>query len=62
LAWSQGYSAYRPVYIRKGQGFLEIDKTRKRGLRPGIAISLAVFALNLFGDSLRDFLDPRFKV
>jgi peptide/nickel transport system permease protein len=25
-------------------------------------ISLAVFAFNLFGDSLRDFLDPRFKV
>jgi len=25
------------------------------------AISLAVFAFNLFGDSLRDYLDPRFK-
>jgi peptide/nickel transport system permease protein len=31
-------------------------------LFPGIMISLAVFAFNLFGDSLRDFLDPRFKV
>ncbi len=31
-------------------------------LFPGIAISTAVFAFNLFGDSLRDFLDPRFKV
>lgn len=30
-------------------------------LFPGAAISLAVFAFNLFGDSLRDFLDPRFK-
>ena len=29
---------------------------------PGVAISLAVFAFNLFGDSLRDYLDPRFKV
>ena len=29
---------------------------------PGLAISLAVFAFNLFGDSLRDWLDPRFKV
>ena len=29
---------------------------------PGIAISLAVFAFNLFGDALRDYLDPRFKV
>ncbi|MGZ8154265.1 MAG: ABC transporter permease [Burkholderiales bacterium] len=29
---------------------------------PGIAISLAVFAFNLFGDSLRDWLDPKIKV
>jgi peptide/nickel transport system permease protein len=29
---------------------------------PGVAISLAVFAFNLFGDSLRDYLDPRIKV
>ncbi len=28
---------------------------------PGLAISLAVFAFNLFGDSLRDWLDPKFK-
>src|SRR3979490_3095684 len=30
-------------------------------LFPGGAISFAVFAFNLFGDSLRDYLDPRFK-
>ncbi|UFN48429.1 ABC transporter permease [Roseomonas sp. OT10] len=30
-------------------------------LFPGIAISLAVFAFNLLGDSLRDWLDPRFR-
>jgi peptide/nickel transport system permease protein len=29
---------------------------------PGIAISLAVFAFNLFGDSLRDWLDPKIKL
>jgi peptide/nickel transport system permease protein len=29
---------------------------------PGLAISLSVFAFNLFGDALRDHLDPRFKV
>jgi peptide/nickel transport system permease protein len=28
---------------------------------PGLAISLAVFAFNLFGDSLRDVLDPRLR-
>ena len=29
---------------------------------PGIAISLTVIALNLFGDGLRDCLDPRLKI
>jgi peptide/nickel transport system permease protein len=38
------------------------DKAPWMILFPGIAISLAVFAFNLFGDSLRDHLDPRFKV
>ena len=28
---------------------------------PGVAISLAVFGFNLFGDSLRDALDPRLR-
>jgi peptide/nickel transport system permease protein len=28
---------------------------------PGLAISLAVFAFNFLGDSLRDWLDPRFR-
>lgn len=31
-------------------------------LFPGLAITLAVFAFNLLGDSLRDWLDPRMKV
>ena len=29
---------------------------------PGIAISLGVFAFNLFGDCLRDWLDPKIKL
>lgn len=28
---------------------------------PGLAISLSVFAFNLYGDALRDWLDPKFK-
>jgi peptide/nickel transport system permease protein len=31
-------------------------------LFPGLAISLSVFAFNLFGDSLRDWLDPKFRL
>jgi peptide/nickel transport system permease protein len=30
-------------------------------LFPGVAISIAVFAFNLFGDALRDYLDPKLK-
>ena len=28
---------------------------------PGLALSLAVFGFNLFGDALRDVLDPRLR-
>ena len=28
---------------------------------PGVAISLAVFGFNLFGDGLRDVLDPKLR-
>jgi peptide/nickel transport system permease protein len=28
---------------------------------PGVAISLAVFGFNLFGDALRDILDPKLR-
>ena len=30
-------------------------------LFPGLAISLAVFAFNMLGDAVRDWLDPKFK-
>jgi len=30
-------------------------------IAPGLAISAAVFAANLLGDSLRDALDPRLR-
>jgi peptide/nickel transport system permease protein len=28
---------------------------------PGLALSLAVYGFNLFGDALRDVLDPRLR-
>jgi ABC-type dipeptide/oligopeptide/nickel transport system permease subunit len=31
------------------------------GLFPGLAILLTVLAFNLFGDGLRDALDPRIR-
>lgn len=29
---------------------------------PGLAISVVVFASNLFGNGLRDYLDPRLRI
>ncbi len=37
------------------------EKAPWMAIFPGLAISLAVFAFNLFGDSLRDALDPRLR-
>jgi peptide/nickel transport system permease protein len=31
-------------------------------IAPGVALSLAVFAFNLLGDALRDYLDPRLRL
>ena len=30
-------------------------------LFPGMAITLTILALNLFGDALRDYLDPKLR-
>ena len=42
-----------------GRRFMEIAPWM--AIFPGIAISLAVLGLNLFGDALRDILDPRLR-
>ncbi len=44
---------------RTGRQFLE--EAPWLALAPGVTISLAVLALNLFGDGLRDVLDPRLR-
>lgn len=38
------------------------EKAPWMALFPGLAISLAVFAFNIFGDSLRDALDPKLRM
>lgn len=49
--WGSILSAAKP-YISSAPWFL---------IFPGITIMLSVFALNLFGDGVRDALDPRLK-
>lgn len=45
----------------RGQGMQFLDVAPWLAIAPGVAISLAVFGFNLFGDSLRDALDPRLR-
>jgi peptide/nickel transport system permease protein len=45
----------------KGAGMQFLERAPWLAIAPGIAISAAVFGFNLFGDSLRDALDPRLR-
>ena len=45
----------------RGSGMQFLQQAPWLAVAPGIAISMAVFGFNLFGDSLRDALDPRLR-
>ncbi len=45
----------------RGAGMQFLERAPWLAIAPGIAISAAVFGFNLFGDSLRDALDPRLR-
>lgn len=45
----------------RGAGVQFMEQAPWLAIAPGVAISLAVFAFNLLGDSLRDALDPRLR-
>jgi peptide/nickel transport system permease protein len=51
-AWGSMLSGTSTVYF---------ETSPHLAIVPGVAISLAVFAFNLFGDALRDVLDPRLR-
>ncbi len=44
-----------------GAGRLYFETNPRLAFLPGIAISVMVFATNMFGDALRDILDPRLR-
>jgi peptide/nickel transport system permease protein len=46
----------------RGAGVQFLERAPWLALAPGLAISLTVFAFNVFGDALRDALDPRLRV
>jgi peptide/nickel transport system permease protein len=45
--------------LQEAQG--QLDRAPWLAIFPGIAISLVVFGANMFGDALRDVLDPRLR-
>lgn len=46
--------------LLEAQRFMHLDPTQ--AIVPGAAIALAVLGLNLLGDGLRDWMDPRIRV
>lgn len=51
-SWGQMLSLEGRQYMRSNPGL---------AIYPGVAIGIVVFAFNLFGDALRDVLDPRLR-
>ena len=51
-SWGQMLSLEGREYMRTQPGL---------AIYPGLAIGLLVFSFNLFGDALRDVLDPRLR-
>jgi len=51
-SWGSMLSGAAQTYIRTAPWLI---------IGPGVAIALAVFSVNLFGDALRDVLDPRLR-
>ena len=42
---------------RDGREFMEVAP--RLALWPGLALTITVYSLNMFGDAVRDLLDPR---
>jgi ABC-type dipeptide/oligopeptide/nickel transport system permease subunit len=59
--------SFRPGYSATAPSQAHAPETRPSQLAwwtmivPGAAISVAVVAFNMFGDALRDWLDPRLR-
>ena len=45
----------------RGEGRRSLETVPYLAMFPGLAISIVVLALNMFGDAVRDLLDPRLR-
>ena len=44
---------------REGREYMEVAP--RLALWPGLALTITVYCLNMFGDAMRDILDPRLR-
>ena len=44
---------------REGREFMEVGP--RLALWPGLCLTVVVYCLNMFGDAVRDLLDPRLR-
>lgn len=59
-----GYGIPPPIPSWGGmlsQGRVDMDKAAWLALWPGLCIAIVVYGINMFGDALRDLLDPRLR-
>lgn len=54
-----GTPSWGAMLSQEGRKYMELVPALS--LWPGLVLSLAVFGCNMFGDALRDLLDPRLR-
>ena len=54
-----GLPSWGSMLSQEVRAYMELDPSL--ALWPGLALTLTVFGANMFGDALRDLLDPRLK-
>ena len=54
-----GIPSWGGMLSREGRQYMEEGPWL--ALWPGLALTITVFSLNMFGDAMRDLLDPRLK-
>ena len=43
------------------EGREHMEKAPRLALLPGLCLTITVYSLNMFGDAMRDLLDPRLR-
>ena len=54
-----GVPSWGSMLSNEGVRYMQVDPTL--ALWPGLSLTIAVYGINMFGDALRDILDPRLR-